>query len=195
MKFMKKLLDWVWELSATRGAVLVLFLVAVSESIFFPLPPDLMLIPMCLARRDRWYYYAGVCLVGSVIGGVVGYFVGYYFMDAVGLPLIELYGMMDKYAQIQVWYETWNAWVVAVAGFTPLPYKLCTLTAGAFQVNFLVFLIASTLSRGIRFFVVAGLLYLFGEKIRYFMEKRFELFALVTGLGVLAGFLAIKYLL
>ena len=195
MRLMRKILDWIWRMAATKGALTILFLVAVSESIFFPLPPDLMLIPMCLARRDRCLLYAGVCLAGSVIGGVIGYIIGYYFMDFLGMPIVNFYGLNEQYIQIQQWYEAWNAWVVAAAGLTPIPYKLCTLTAGAFKVDFLVFLIASILSRGFRFFLVAGLLYVFGEKIRYFMEKRFDLVALITAAGVIAGFLLMKYAL
>jgi membrane protein YqaA with SNARE-associated domain len=191
----KSLLDKLWQVSATKGAYKVLAFVAFTESIFFPIPPDLFLIPMALSQRQKAFRLAAHCLVFSVVGGVIGYGVGYFFMDAVGMPIVEFYGLMDKYVLVQEWYEKYNAWAVAAAGLTPIPYKLCTLTAGAFHINFFVFLVASIISRGVRFFIVVGLIYLFGEKVRFFLEKRFGLVMLLTLVGVVAGFLVIKYLL
>lgn len=194
MKLFKKWVDKMFEVAATKGAERTLAVVSLTESIFFPIPPDLLLIPMALANRKRAFILAANCLLFSLIGGIIGYFVGYYFMDFVGMPIVEFYGLLDKYAHIQEWYDKYNAWAVAVAGLTPIPYKLCTLTAGAFKINFLIFVVASTLARGLRFFTVAGLIYLFGEKVRFFLEKRFDLVMLVTAALVILGFVAIKFI-
>lgn len=172
----------------------MLVLVSFTESVFFPLPPDLLLIPMALAARERALRLAAICLAASVAGGVAGYFVGMFFMDVAGMPIVRFYGLQEQYHAVKEWYDTYSAWAVAVAGLTPVPYKLCTLTAGAFRVDFVTFLLASVASRGLRFFVIAGLIYLFGERVRYFLERRFDLVLLVTlVLGVL-GFLALKFL-
>ncbi len=194
MKIFHSLLAWVWRMAETEGALKVLFLVSLAESVFFPIPPDLLLIPMALAQQKKAFRIAAVCLVASVLGGAIGYFVGAFFMDTIGMSIVNFYGLADQYLVVQAWYEKYNAWVVAVAGLTPIPYKLCTLTAGAFHVNFYVFFIMSVLSRGLRFFVVAGLIYLFGHKIRYFLEKRLELVFVTCMALVVLGFVAVTYL-
>ncbi len=194
MKIFRSLLDWVWRMAETEGAMKVLFLVSLTESVFFPVPPDLLLIPMALAQQKKAFRIAGVCLAASVIGGAIGYFIGAFFMDTIGMSIVNFYGLTDQYVVVQEWYEKYNAWVVAVAGLTPIPYKLCTLTAGTFHVNFYVFFIMSFLSRGVRFFVVAGLIYLFGHKIRYFLEKRLDLIFVLCMVLVVIGFIMINYL-
>ncbi|MGE4298618.1 MAG: YqaA family protein [Desulfovibrionaceae bacterium] len=194
MKLFKSWMDRLWAVAATKGAGRVLALVAFTESIFFPVPPDLLLIPMALARRERAFRLAGLCLGCSVLGGMAGYAVGYFFMETLGMPIVRFYGLMDKYGLVKEWYDAYSAWAVAVAGLTPIPYKLCTLTAGAFKIDFLVFMVASTLARGVRFFCIAGLIWLFGEKVRFFLEKRFDLVALATAALVVIGFVALKYL-
>ncbi len=194
MKFFNSLLNWVWRMAESEGAMKVLFLVSLAESFFFPIPPDLLLIPMALAQQKKAFRIAAVCLSASVIGGVIGYLIGAFFMDTIGMSIVRFYGLTDQYVVVQGWYEQYNAWVVAVAGLTPIPYKLCTLTAGAFHVNFQVFLIASILSRGLRFFVLAGLIYLFGHKIRYFLEKRLDLVFILGMILVIVGFAAVHYL-
>ena len=194
MKIFRSLLDWVWRMAETEGAVKVLFLVSLAESIFFPIPPDLLLIPMALAQPRKAFRLAAVCLAASVIGGAIGYLIGAFFMDSIGMSIVRFYGLSEQYITVQGWYEAYNAWVVAVAGLTPIPYKLCTLSAGAFHVNFQVFLIASIASRGVRFFVVAGLIYLFGHKIRYFLEKRLDLLFIGGMILVVLGFMGVHYL-
>lgn len=190
----KKYLDKLWRVAESKGAVKVLTVVSFTESIFFPIPPDLLLIPMALAKREQAFRLAAICLIASLFGGILGYGVGYFFMDVVGMPIIQFYGLQDKYLIIKEWYDAYSAWAVAAAGLTPIPYKLCTLTAGAFRIDFLVFIIASTLSRGVRFFTIAGLIYLFGERARYFLEKRFDLVLLGTLILGIAGFAAVTLL-
>ncbi len=194
MAFMRSWMDRLWRVADSKGATKVLALVSFTESIFFPIPPDMLLIPMALANRRRAFILAAYCLLFSLLGGVVGYFVGYFFMELLGMPIVRFYGLLEKYDLIQLWYERYNAWAVAAAGLTPIPYKLCTLTAGAFKINFAVFIIASTVSRGVRFFAVAGLIYLFGEKVRFFLEKRFDLVLVAAMVLVVLGFVAVKFM-
>ncbi len=194
MRFFKLMLDRLWRMADSRGASWALAVLAFTESFFFPIPPDLFLIPMALAKQDKALRLAAICLVSSLLGGIVGYGVGFYFMEAVGMPIVRFYGLLDKYDAIRTWYETYDAWAIAVAGLTPIPYKLCTLTAGAFRIDFFVFLIASTISRGMRFFAIAGLIYFFGERVRFFLERRFDLVLIVcTVLGII-GFVVLQYL-
>lgn len=194
MRFMQSWMDRLWKMADSRGAGTVLAVVSFTESIFFPVPPDLLLIPMALANRQKAFRLAAQCLLYSLAGGLVGYVIGYYFMELLGMPIVQFYGLEDKYDLIQQWYERYSAWAVALAGLTPIPYKLCTLTAGAFMINLPVFIIASTLSRGVRFFTIALLIYLFGEKVRYFLEKRFNLVVAATAVLVVLGFVAVKFI-
>jgi membrane protein YqaA with SNARE-associated domain len=193
MRFMQNWLDRLWDVAATKGATGVLVFVAFTESVFFPVPPDLMLIPMCLADRTKAFRLAAICLAASLLGGAVGYFVGYWFMDLLGMPIVRFYGLLDKYGTIQAWYDTYSAWAVGVAGLTPIPYKVCTLTAGAFKINFPIFILASAASRGFRFFLVAALAYRFGDDVREFMERRLNLLVAATTILVVLGFVALKF--
>ncbi|WP_244147317.1 YqaA family protein [Desulfonatronovibrio hydrogenovorans] len=181
-------------MAAKKGAEKVLMMVAFTESIFFPIPQDLLLIPMGLSRPRKVFRLATLCLVASVLGGVVGYFIGLFFMELVGLAIINFYGLADKYLIIQEWYDRYDAWAVAVAGISPVPYKVCTLTAGAFKINFAVFVIASVLSRGLRFYLVAAVIYWQGERARDFLEKRFDLVVSLTLVLVVLGFILIKFI-
>lgn len=194
MKLMSRVMDWVSKSSLSPQAKWILAIVSFTESVIVPLPPDLLLIPMALTQRKKALHFAFICTVSSVLGGIVGYFLGYYFMDYVGMPIINFYNLTEEYAVIKEWYDTYSAWAVAAAGLTPIPYKLCTLSAGAFQVNFWIFLIASVLSRGLRFFAIAGMIYLFGDRVRYFLEKRFDLILLATLILGIAGFVVLKFL-
>lgn len=194
MNLYKRWLDRLWGLSSRKGASRVLAGVSFVEAIFFPVPPDLLLIPMTLAKREKALRLAGICLAASLAGGVLGYLIGYLFMESLGWPIINFYGLAEQTGRLGAWYHRYDAWVIALAGLTPIPYKLCTLTAGAFKVNFAVFIIASALSRGTRFFVIAGLAYLFGEKVRFFLEQRFDWVVGGTAVLLVAGFFILKYL-
>ncbi|MFP4070655.1 MAG: YqaA family protein [Desulfovibrionales bacterium] len=192
MKFIQNWLDRLWDLAAKKGAGRVLKGVSFTEAIFFPIPPDLMLIPMSLAQREQAFRLARTCLLYSLAGGVAGYFIGYFFMEVIGWPIINFYGLQDKYLVIQNWYSQYSAWAVAVAGLTPIPYKLCTLTAGAFEINLLIFVVASAVSRGARFFAIAALAHFFGDKARVFLQKRFDLILVGSLVLLILGFLIIK---
>jgi len=189
-KWMGKL----WDLAARKGAEKVLMLVAFTESIFFPIPQDLLLIPMGLAQRKKVFRLATICLIFSVLGGVTGYLIGLFFMELVGMAIIGFYGLVEQYETIQVWYDRYDAWAVAVAGISPIPYKVCSLSAGAFRINLAVFIIASVLSRGARFYLIAGLIYWQGDRARLFLEKRMDKFIVATLMLVLLGFIFIRFI-
>lgn len=194
MRLLQRWTARLFDLAARKGAERVLMLVAFSEAIFFPIPQDILLLPMGLANRERVFRLALICLVFSILGGITGYFLGYYFMELIGMPVMEFYGLLQEYQTIQVWYERYDAWAVAIAGVSPIPYKVCTLSAGAFGINFMVFVLASIVSRGARFFVIAGLIYWKGEQARTFLEKRMDLVFLAGIILVILGFVLLKLL-
>ncbi|MBI4384743.1 MAG: DedA family protein [Nitrospinae bacterium] len=195
MALIKKLYDWVLHWSATPYAVPALFILSFAESSFFPIPPDVLLIAMAVAVPRRSFYFATVCSVASVVGGMFGYLLGYGFMEAIGDRIVAFYHFQDKWDKIGLLYKDYEAWAVAIAGFTPIPYKLFTLAAGAFEINFPIFVIASVLSRSARFFLVAALIYKFGAPIRSFIEKYFNLLTVVFFALLILGFYLVKYVL
>ncbi len=190
-----RLYEWIQEWLQTPYGVWVLFLVAVAESSFFPIPPDVFLMALCIGSPKKSFRYAGICAVGSVLGGMFGYGLGFWFMDIAGSRIIELYGLADKYELVQELYQKYDAWAVGVAGFTPLPYKVFTITAGAFQINFPTFVAVSLVSRAARFFLVAALIYRFGAPIRTFIERYLNLLTIILLALLVTGFVLVKFLL
>jgi len=191
----RRLYDRILSLADHPRAGLWLFVLAFAESSFFPIPPDVLLITLSISKPQKSFYWALICLVGSVMGGVFGYFIGVQFMEIIGDKILSLYHLQEKYLVVQDLYRQYDAWAVAAGGFTPLPYKLFTITAGAFHINFFTFIIASILSRGGRFFLVSGLIYLVGPRVRYFIEKYFNLFSLIFALLLVAGYIVIKWVI
>jgi len=191
---MRRLYDWTLRWARTPQAVLALFLVAFAESSFFPIPPDALLIAMVVAMPRRFLRYAIVCTLGSVLGGMFGYLIGYAFMEALGWRIIDFYNARALWGEFQVKYQAYGTVFLAVAAFTPIPYKVATIASGATQLDFFTFVLVSLLGRGARFFLVAGLLRLFGEPIRAFIERYFDLLSLLFVLLLIAGFLALGYL-
>jgi membrane protein YqaA with SNARE-associated domain len=167
--------------------------VSFAESSFFPIPPDVMLIPMVLADRRHAWKIAAVCLVASVLGGMLGYYIGYALLDTIGQWLVRLYGMENGLAQFQDWYQRYGLWVILIKGATPIPYKIVTIASGIAHFNFPLFVAASVITRGIRFYLVAGLLYWFGEPIRAFVERRLTLVTTIFVVALVGGFIVIKY--
>lgn len=191
---LKGLYDWTMRLAAHRQALALLALVAFIESSFFPIPPDVLLVPMVLAARTRAWRIALVCTVASVAGGLAGYGIGFYLFEAVGRPLMEFYGYMAKYAVFQSWYTEWGLWIVFAAGLTPLPYKVFTIASGVAGLDLTVFIVGSVLSRGLRFYIVAALLWHFGEPIRDFIERHLGKLAAAFVVLLFAGFVVIEFL-
>jgi len=179
----------------TPAGIWVLFFIAVAESSFFPIPPDVFLIALCIAVPKKSFKYAAICAAGSVIGGALGYGLGLAFMDTLGQRILDLYGFEEKYHVVQELYRQYDAWAVAAAGFTPLPYKLFTITAGAFKINFPTFMLVSLAARSGRFFLVAALIYKFGAPVQYFINKYFNILTIVFLALLIGGFLLIKMLL
>jgi membrane protein YqaA with SNARE-associated domain len=152
-----------------------------------------MLVPMVLADRRHAWRIAAVCLVASVLGGMLGYYIGYALLETVGDWIISLYGMQAGLTEFQNWYDKWGLWVILIKGATPIPYKIVTIASGMAHFSLPVFIIASIVTRGIRFYLVAGLLYWFGEPIRAFIEKRLTLVTTAFVVALVGGFVAIKY--
>ena len=168
--------------------------ISFAESSFFPIPPDVMLVPMVLADRRRAWVIAGVCLVASVLGGMLGYYIGYALLETVGQWIVSLYHMENGVAQFQEWYDRWGLWVILIKGMTPIPYKIVTIASGIAHFSLPVFIVASIVTRGIRFYLVAGLLYWKGEPIRAFIERRLTLVTTLFVVCLVGGFIVIKYI-
>jgi len=194
MKIIRYMYDWVLHWATTRYALPALFCIAFLESSFFPIPPDILLIAMTVAIPALWLRFSFVCSVSSVIGGMFGYFIGYQFMDLVGHRIVEFYHFQDKFEKIGALYDEHQGWAVAAAGFTPLPYKIFTLAAGTFKIDFPTFVLASTISRSARFFLVGFIIYKFGPPIKVFIEKYFNLFSIVFFILLILGFYLLKFL-
>jgi len=190
---MRPLYDRVMALAARPDAIYWMAAISFIESSVFPIPPDVLLIPMVLANRQRAFWIATVCTVSSVIGGYVGYAIGYFAFEAVGRPVLELYGAMDKYVSVKQTFDHWGAWFIIVKGMTPIPYKLVTIFAGTVKFDLLQFTFSSLISRAIRFFVEAALLWQFGAPIRDFIERRLTLVLMVSAALLVGGFFLIRY--
>ncbi len=184
--------DWMMGLANHRHALWWLAVVAFIESSVFPIPPDIMLVPMVLAARDKALRFAAVATVASVIGGWLGYAIGYFLYEAVGRPIIGFYHLTAGFAVFQAKFNEYGAWIVLIKGMTPIPYKLITIASGVAHLDPVVFTLASIGSRAMRFFLVAGLLYYFGEPIRDFIERRLTLVTTTFVVVLVGGFLAIK---
>jgi len=190
----RRLYDWMMLKSKSPGAVWALSAVAFAESSFFPLPPDIMLIPMVLAKRSKAFYYAFIASLSSIIGGVAGYAIGALFKASIAMPLLNFYGYGEKFAEFSDKYNEWGAWAVLIAGVTPFPFKVITIASGVTGLSFGVFLLACVIARSARFFLVSALLFWFGPSIRSFIENYFGLVTIIFFVLLVGGFAAIKFL-
>lgn len=191
---LRKLYDWTMDLASHQRAPHALFWVSFIESSVFPIPPDVMLMPMVLAKRLKAWTYAAIATFGSVLGGVGGYLIGLLLFDFLGKPLLNLYGYGDQFEHFASTYNEHGALIVFFFGVTPFPYKVITIASGVTQLNFLVFVLASIASRGLRFYLVSALLYWFGPPIRDFIEQRLGLVTTVFFVLLFGGFVAVRYL-
>ncbi|QQA44799.1 YqaA family protein [Pelagovum pacificum] len=190
----RRLYDWTMRLADTRYALWALALVAFAESSFFPIPPDVLLIPMIIARPSRAFMYAALATVSSVVGGLAGYWIGFGLNEAVAQPIIDFYGATDDVAHMRDWFNEYGAWAVVVAGVTPFPFKIITIVSGMTSLNLVVFLLSALFARALRFFIVAALLWKFGEPIRDFIDRRLALVFTLFCVLLIGGFAAIAYL-
>lgn len=194
-QYIRRLYDWTLRIAAHRHATLGLAGVAFAESSFFPIPPDVILIPMCVARRDRAFFYALICTVSSVIGGFFGYLIGYTLYETIGEPIIRFYGAGADFAALQARYAEWGGWIIFAKGMTPIPYKILTILSGVMKQNLLVFFVASVAARAMRFFLVAALIWKYGAAVQGFIEKRLMLVTMLFFVLLIGGFFAIKYII
>ena len=196
MNIVKRLYDWMLSWGNSRWGALALFCFAFAESSFFPIPPDVLLIALCLGVTTRSFRYATLCLIGSVVGGMVGYSIGYFLWQTPTGEYTALANFffnhvfsVESFEQVGALYDKYNFWIVFTAGFTPLPYKIFTISGGLFHINFTMFLLASIISRGLRFFLIAGLIWKFGAPIKVFIDKYFNLLAIAFTVLLVGSFL------
>lgn len=192
---LKRLYDWTISLSESPRAPYALGAVSFAESSFFPVPPDVMLLPMAMARPERAWYYATICTITSVLGGILGYAIGYLLFDSVGQWLIKVYGLGDKLEAFRTMYQQYGHWIILIKGMTPIPYKLVTIASGLAAYDFFWFVVLSVLTRGARFFLLAGLLNRFGVPMRRFIEENLALMAVLLVVTIIGGFYIAKYLI
>ncbi|MCG6121859.1 MAG: DedA family protein [Microvirga sp.] len=191
---LRRLYHWTLSLAARPWAPWALGGVSFVESSVFPIPPDAMLVPMALARPERAFFYAFIATITSVLGGVLGYVIGALLFDSVGLWVIELYGLEEKSAAFRALFAEHGHWTIMIAGFTPVPYKLITITAGFAAYDIWWFIVLSLLTRGARFFLLAALLYKFGDWIRAFIDRHFAVLTTLVAIVAVLGFVAVRYL-
>ncbi len=205
MNLFKNIYDWVLGLSNKKNSDYSISLLSFSESFFFPIPPDVLLIPLCLGNRSKAFYFAFLCSMSSIIGGIFGYYIGkllWWKVPGIEYSSLAIFFLeyvpgltFDSFTKIKSLYDEWNFWIVFTAGFTPIPFKVITISSGTFNINFFMFVFASILSRGARFFLLATLIYVFGERIRLYIEKYFNILAILFTVLLIVGFVIIKLLL
>jgi membrane protein YqaA with SNARE-associated domain len=191
---LQRLYDRTMRLAASEHALPALAAISFIESSIFPIPPDVLLVPMVLAHPSRAWRYALVATIASVIGGYLGYAIGYYTFAAIGQPILEFYHIMDKYEALKASFDQWGAWIIIAKGMTPIPFKLLTIASGALRFDLATFTVASIVSRSLRFFLVAALLWWFGEPIRRFIERRLTLVTSAFVVVLVGGFVVLRYI-
>lgn len=190
----RKIYDYTLDLAGRKNALAWLFAISFIESSFFPIPPDIMIIPMVLATPKQAYKIAGVALIASILGGYLGYAIGVFGFEMIAKPLLTFYGYMDGFTKFENYYHEYGAWIVFGAGITPFPYKIITIASGVVRLDLIVFTIASILARGIRFYVIAWLLKRFGAPMKTFIEKNLNLLSIIFLILLIGGFAIIKWL-
>ena len=191
---LRRMYDWVLHWAYTPYGTIALFLLAFTESSFFPVPPDVLLIALAIGLPLKAFRFALICTIGSVIGGMLGYYIGIVFFDLIGYKILDFYGFLDKFELVKSMYIRYDAWFVGAAGFTPIPYKVFTIAAGTFHMNFPKFVLVSAVSRGARFFIVSALIWRFGKPIKQFIDKYFNTLSILFIILFILGFIVIKFL-
>lgn len=190
----KGLYDWTMGLAQSPHALWALAIVAFVESSFFPIPPDVLMIPMIIARPNKAFLIAGIATVASVLGGLFGYYIGYALFELIGQPIFDFYGKADAVAEFSARYNEYGAWAVLIAGVTPFPFKVITIMSGVTQLSLPVFIVSAVIARALRFFLVATLLWKFGEPIRDFIERRLGLMFTLFCILLIGGFYVVRFL-
>ena len=192
---LRRLYDWCIGAASKPYATWLLGAISFAESSFFPVPPDVMLVPMSLARPDRAYRYAAICTLTSVAGGILGYLIGAVLYDSVGQWVVHTYGYGDKIEAMREAYREYGVWIILLKGLTPIPYKLVTIAAGISAFNLPLFILLSVVTRGVRFFVIAFLLHRYGDQARHIIEKRLGMWAAISAATIVIGFVIVAKLL
>ena len=190
---LRKLYDWTLNLAKTKHAPVALGGVSFAESSFFPIPPDILLIPMVVAKPKAWFYYASVCTIMSVLGAFVGYYIGALLFQTIGQAILDFYGASHSFERFVAWYDKWGGWGILLGAVTPFPYKVLTIFSGSVGFDLIIFTIVSIIGRGFRFFTVSALLYKFGPPIKIFIEKRLGLMFIIFCALLIGGFVAVKF--
>ena len=194
MNLFRKLYDWTLDKSKDPKAPWFLAIISFLESSFFPIPPDIILIPMVLANRIKAWTYATICTVSSVLGGVLGYFIGFFFYNSIGIMIIQYYSLENLFSSFESNYNDYGILIVLGAGFTPFPFKFITIASGLFSLNLPLFISVAFIARGLRFFLVASLLKLFGNFIKNLIDRYFNIITTLFFLLLIGSFILIKYL-
>ncbi|MGR3318529.1 MAG: YqaA family protein [Candidatus Anammoxibacter sp.] len=192
VNFVRKIYDWTRGWAKTPYGIWALFVVAFCEASFFPVPPDVLLLVLAVARPKRSFVFALVCSIGSVLGGCLGYYLGSQFFEYIGMPILNFYGSMDKFESLSATFQDHGFMAIMVAGITPIPYKVFTIAAGFCKIDFSTLVLASIISRSLRFFAVAGLIFIFGGRIEKFIDKYFNLLSILFIILLVLGFVVIK---
>ena len=192
MKILRSLYNWTLEKAEHKYSAWILGLVSFAESSFFPIPPDILLIPMVIAKRVRAWTYAFICTFSSVLGGMVGYGIGYFFYNSIGIIIIDAYHLSNSFNVFENYYNEYGILIVLGAGFTPFPFKFITIASGVFNLNIFLFIITAIVARGLRFYLLAGLLFVFGEKIKVLIDKYFNILAILFFILLIGSMLLIK---
>ena len=194
MNFLKRTYNWTLEKAQHKNAKWYLSLISFAESSFFPIPPDILLIPMALASKANALFYAFICTLFSVLGGILGYAIGYFFYNSVGIYIVELYHLENSFNIFEDYYKEFGILIVLGAGITPFPYKFITIASGVFGLNIFLFIIVSIIGRGLRFYLIAILLYFFGEKIKLIIDKYFNILTIVFFILLVGSVFIIRFL-
>jgi len=194
MNSLKRLYNWTLDKANHKNAKWYLSIISFAESSFFPIPPDLLLIPMALASKTKAIFYAFICTFSSVLGGILGYAIGYYFYNTLGIYIVEFYHLENSFSVFEDYYKEFGILIVLGAGITPFPYKFITIASGVFGLNIFLFFIFSIIGRGLRFYLIAILLYFFGEKIKLIIDKYFNILTIVFFILLVGSVFIIRFL-
>ena len=194
MSIFRRLYDWTLNKAKHKNSSWFLIIVSFAESSFFPIPPDVLLIPMVLANRLRAWFYALICTLSSVAGGIIGYLIGFLFYSNIGSLIVDLYGLSNSFGNFENYYNQWGIWIVLGAGFTPFPFKFITIASGVFGLNIFLFIIVSIVARGLRFYLISSLLFIFGDQIRNLIDKYFNLLVSLFFILLIGSILFLKLL-
>lgn len=192
MKLLRSLYTWTLNKAEHKYSSWILSIVSFAESSFFPIPPDILLIPMIIAKRVKAWTYAFICTLSSVLGGVAGYAIGYFFYNSIGVFIVDTYHLSNSFSVFENYYNEYGMLIVLGAGFTPFPFKFITIASGVFNLNIFLFIITAIIARGLRFYLLAGLLFIFGEKIKILIDKYFNLLVILFFILFVGGVLLIK---